>query len=375
MSEWDGQFEESEEIDIIERRFIIKKHKRKKYRCQCGQCIETAPGPIRLFDRARYSPNFAIAVAISKYADHLPLERQVKVMGREGLIIDSQTLWDQLNALGRLLEPCHDALQGHVLSQPVVGADETHWRLMGAKGKRNGGDAKRWQVWATTSSDAVCYRIQDSRSTEAARSVLCDYDGTVLCDGYSAYQALQKQGGLFRLAHCWAHVRRKFVEIEEFFPEQCAQILDLIGKLYEVERNCPTGPPGNELRARLRAEHSRPIVKQIQNWALTTEVLPQSSLGKAISYMGDIWHGLQAFLDDPRIAIDNNGTERALRGVVVGRKNHYGSRSRRGTEVAALFYSLIESAKLVGVGPNTYLKTAVDTALRGQAIPLPHQLV
>ena len=90
--------------------------------------------------------------------------------------------------------------------------------------------------------------------------------------------------------------------------------------------------------------------------------------------MGGIWDGLQAFLDDPSVAIDNNATERALRGVVVGRKNHYGSRSRRGTEVAALFYSLIESAKLVGVGPNTYLKTATSAALRGETIPLPHQL-
>ena len=103
-------------------------------------------------------------------------------------------------------------------------------------------------------------------------------------------------------------------------------------------------------------------------------MLPQSSLGKAIAYMGGIWNGLKLFLDDANVEIDNNGTERALRGIVVGRKNHYGSRSRRGTEVAALFYSLIESAKLAGVGPHTYLKIATDAALRGAEIPLPHDL-
>jgi transposase len=80
------------------------------------------------------------------------------------------------------------------------------------------------------------------------------------------------------------------------------------------------------------------------------------------------------FLDDPNVPIDNNGTERALRGVVIGRKNHYGSRSQRGTEVAALFYSLIESAKLAGVGPHTYLRAATDSALRGRAVLLPLQL-
>ena len=90
--------------------------------------------------------------------------------------------------------------------------------------------------------------------------------------------------------------------------------------------------------------------------------------------MGSLWDGLRVFLDDPLVGLDNNGTERALRGIVVGRKNHYGSRSMRGTEVAAILYTLIESAKLAGVGPQTYLKTAITAALRGQQIPLPHEV-
>jgi transposase len=103
--------------------------------------------------------------------------------------------------------------------------------------------------------------------------------------------------------------------------------------------------------------------------------LPGSGLRGAIEYMGGMWeHGLLRFLDDPNVPIDNNGTERCLRGVVIGRKNHYGSRSQRGTEVAALFYSLIESAKLAGVGPHTYLRVATLAALRGADVVLPHQL-
>ena len=248
LNEWNGQFEESEEIDVIERRFVIKKHKRQKYRCQCGQCIETAPGPVKLFDGARYSPNFAITVAIEKYGDHMPLERQVRTMAREGLEIDSQTLWDQLNALARVLEPVHAKLHAYVLSQPVIGADETFWRLMGAKGKRDGGDGKRWQTWAVVAPNAVSYRILDSRSTEAASEVLGGYAGVVVCDGYSAYETLQKRGGRFRIAHCWAHVRRKFVEIEEQYPDRCKEILALIGELYAVENEAKTGPPKEHLR-------------------------------------------------------------------------------------------------------------------------------
>jgi len=102
--------------------------------------------------------------------------------------------------------------------------------------------------------------------------------------------------------------------------------------------------------------------------------LPESSLGQAIAYMGSLWDGLRVFLDNPNVSLDNNGTERALRGVVLGRKNHYGSRSVRGTEVAAILYSLIESAKLAGVGPLTYLQAATNAALRGVEIPLPHEM-
>lgn len=103
--------------------------------------------------------------------------------------------------------------------------------------------------------------------------------------------------------------------------------------------------------------------------------MPESSVGKAIAYMLGLWPGLTLFLDDPRIPVDNNATERGLRGVVLGRKNHYGSRSERGTEVAALFYSLLESAKLAGVEPKLYLHTATRTALENpKAVSLPYDL-
>jgi len=103
-------------------------------------------------------------------------------------------------------------------------------------------------------------------------------------------------------------------------------------------------------------------VRQIHEWALNQRALPESALGKAIAYMGGRWKGLIRFLEDPRIPIDNNATERGLRGLVVGRKNHYGSRSKRGTEVAALLYSLMESAKLCGLEPKAYLRRAVTAA-------------
>jgi transposase len=372
LAEMTGQFEESEEIDVVERRFVMKKHKRQKYRCRCGSCVDTALGPLKLLAGGRYSIDFAIAVAICKYLDHLPLERQVRTMGREGLTIDSQTLWDQIERLAKILGPAHDALHVYVLANAVIGADETRWRMLDQKG-RDAGVAKNWQVWTVAGPDAVSYRIEDSRSAEAAKKVLGGFTGVAMTDGYAAYDGLAKKTGSFIVAHCWAHVRRKYIDAEPFFPEAKTAI-EMIGELYAIEKLCPTGPPGDDLRRKLRDDRSREIVRRIQAWALEVRPLPQSALGQAIAYMGGVWNGLVRFLDDPRVPIDNNGAERSLRGVVVGRKNHYGSKSRRGTEVAALFYSLLESAKLADVDPAAYLRAAAMAALRGERIPLPHEL-
>jgi transposase len=369
LSEWSGQEEVSPEITVVSRSYRYVVHKRKKYRCQCGACIKTAPAPRKLRPGALYSIDFAIDVAVSKYAYHLPLERQVRMMAAEGLQIDSQTLWDQLEALAVHLEPTHQALRTHVLEQPVIGADETHWRLMGAGSKASGGKGKRWHVWAIISADAVSYQLHNSRSAEAAKAVLGGYEGTVLCDGYAAYDSLRKQGGKFRLAHCWAHVRRKFYELKDVHPTECAQVLDYIGQLYAIEAE--TRNVSSKEHLEVRKQRSKPIIDQIRTWSYEVESLPQSALRKALVYMGGMWQGLQVFLDDPNVELDNNRVERSLRGVVLGRKNHLGSRSERGTEVAALFYSLVESARLNSVDPARYLRCALDAAFEGADPLLP----
>src|SRR5207247_730673 len=224
LLEMKGQTEDSEEVTVVERRFAILKHQRKKYRCAGNGCVDTAPGPVKLQPGSRYSTAFAVEVAVNKYLDHLPLERQARIMRREGLTIDSQTLWDQLDVLAGVLRPTYDALVRHVLKAEVVGADETWWRLMDTKG------SKRWWVWSVTREDAVIYKALPSRSQEAARQVLNGYRGIVLADGYAAYDALARAGPSFTLAHCWAHVRRKFVEAEPHYPEPCREVLDLIGR-------------------------------------------------------------------------------------------------------------------------------------------------
>lgn len=192
------------------------------------------------------------------------------------------------------------------------------------------------------------------------------------------YKKLRKQDASFQLAACWAHVRRRFVDAQPHFPGPCEKALDLIGALYDVEREAPgLGEAEVAHRLALRQERSAKVVEELKEWSFEqrTTTLPQSSLGTAISYMLELWLALTLFLKDGRIPLDNNAAERGLRGLVVGRKNHYGSRSRRGIEVASVFYSLIETCKLVGVEPKAYLRSAALSKLRdGVDYLLPHEV-
>lgn len=143
-----------------------------------------------------------------------------------------------------------------------------------------------------------------------------------------------------------------------------------IRELYEIDERA-----GDDLdkRHELRQSESKAIIAKLKTWLWSQAVLKTLSVGKAAAYTIANWERLTRFLDNPRIALDNNATERGIRGPVVGRKNHYGSKSRRGTEVAATFYSLLETSKLYDIDPAHYLREAVRAADRGEAL-LPSQL-
>ncbi|OJH37558.1 hypothetical protein BON30_25480 [Cystobacter ferrugineus] len=236
------------------------------------------------------------------------------------------------------------------------------------------GPGKKWYAWTVASPQAVYHRILPSRSGATARQVLGDYQGVAMVDGYAAYQTATKSSAdapaSCSLVFCWAHVRRKFVEAEKVAPA-CAEVLSLMGQLYAIEAGLPDPhalegePQAAALAHRLavRREKSAPLVDAIREWAQAQRALPGSALRKALEYMLELWSGLTVFLSNAWVPLDNNLVERQLRDMVLGRKNHYGSKSLRGTEVAALFYSLMETARLCGEDPGRYLLRAALAAI------------
>jgi transposase len=355
---WEGQFEVSEMVDVVDVSYRIVQVKQQKYVCGCGGCVETAPGPERAVKGGRYSLEFVIKVAISKYLDHLPLERQARIMDRYGLAITSQTLWDQIYALASKLRVLWDELFAHVLRQPVIGLDQTNWKRL------DGSKSTPWQMWVLTAPGVVYHRICDDKGAKTFGELVGGFEGVIVCDALSTHGAGARDGPGIRLAGCWAHVLRKFREAEPDHAEALLA-LDWIRKLYAIDERAGDDL---EIRAELRRTESVAVLEELKTWLWSQAQLKSLSIGKAAAYAIANWERLTRFVEDPRIPLDNNATERAIRGPVVGRRNHFGSKSRRGTEVAAIFYSLIETAKLHGVDPARYLAEAAKAAPLGEII-------
>ena len=383
-----GQLETSELIIAVERSYRIVVHGRQKYSCRCGH-IDTAIGAeTRTVPGGRYDLSFTVQVALDKYLDHLPLERQVDRMARQGLRVTSQTLWDQVFALYTLLLPTLVALKAECLAQELLHLDETRFRKMGK------GGTKKWWLWVASGADAVVFHLLPSRGTDTAKRVLDGYTGTVVSDGYKVYQSLAKLAGAsaqlsadpsevpvptIKHAVCWAHARRPLFVAEDN-TDHVTAVLDLIEELFHVETRARKRAEAGEdllaVRKELREAESRAIIEKIRTWVTEQRPLPKSKHEAGVRYLNSYWKELTVFLEDPLIPLDNNAAERDIRGPVVGRKNYYGVKSQGGAEAAAAFFSFFATCRRVGADPQKWLIAAALAAKKDpEAVLTPAQFV
>ena len=305
----------------------------------------------------------ALDVTVSKYADHLPINRyviQAERLGLKGIL--PQTLIDQTHYLADSLEPVYERIKSQVQASPILQADETPWKML------EDHDEKKWFLWGFFTEKNTYYEAKNSRSAEQARGFLKDCQAKYLVtDAYGGYPKAAQDLDL-KHVFCNAHARRYFVEAKDNYPE-AKPMIEYYRDLYQIDQEIREKPP-DEKKA-IRQQESLPIFKEMKDYCMALHCLPKSSMGKARDYFLNHYDHLTRFLEDGRLPLDNNLSERSLRGPVLGRKNFYGNHSKRGAKTSAILYSIIESCKINKIDPSTYLKKTLHAILNEKSYATP----
>ena len=351
----------TEQLDVEPSRFFVHRHIRPQYACRGCETVSAAPVPPAIIDGGLASPGLLTWVAISKFADHLPLYRLEQMAARQEVILSRSTLSEWVGRLGVALQPLADRLAEKLRAQAILHADETPvQQLDPGKGK-----TKRAYLWAWRSNDfsggppMVVFDYQTSRSGSHARTFLGGWKGHLMVDDYGGYKALFREG-VTELA-CLAHCRRKFFDLHAEHGSLIAgEALQWIARLYAIEQE------GHALdvaaREVLRREKSVPLLSQYHEWLMRTRqtVAQGSAIEKAIDYTLKRWGALVRYARSGEYPIDNNPVENSIRPIAIGKKNWLYAGSERAGRRAAAIQSLIGTAKLNGLDPQAWLKDTLE---------------
>ena len=370
----------SEQITVIPRQYIIYRFLTKKYKCgKCHMGMKIPPAPARIVPGSSYSDEMVLDVALSKYCDLIPIERQVEVAGRQGFEgLPANSLIGLTHHLANFLESVCQKLREETLSGKFLCADETPHRMLEDNPKK-----KSHYLWGFSSSIACFFDIRGTRAGEVAGEFLKEAKGKyLLSDVYSGYSkalndanTYREENGMGLLWHlyCNVHARRKFVESKDNFTAEAKVFLFYYRRIYKIESE-QKELKGWEKKLSYRqfAKGSFDAMK-----ALGTKLLPgvssHSTLAKGINYFINNFEGLTRCLNDPDLPLDNNSQERLLRSSVVGRKTWYGTHSKRGAKTTASIFSVVESCKLNGVNPREYFPWVVQQIHDGKEVLSPHE--
>ncbi len=365
-----GEGKRTIEYEYIPGRFVCHVHVQETVSCACGQHIVRAEGPRRLFDQSRYGPGFVAYLVVSKCGDSTPIYRIEKQLLRHSIPIGRSTLNSLFLRAGEELKPIYDRMLVFVRAEWLVQADETSMKVQSLK--------RRGFVWAFIAGEIIAYVFSGDRSGLTPARVLGGSKGTLVVDAYTGYNNVTDVDGRER-AGCWSHARRKFFEALDKAPE--ARIaLDLILELFRVEHDATQERIiGTKRHLAMRRARAGPALAKLRTWLEEEKPkhVPGSAMAVAVNYAINQWDKLTLFLDDARIPIHNNASERALRVVALGRKNFLFFGNESAGDKIAVLYSLVASCEAAGVNPLDYL---TDVLVRIQTHPrddidalLPHR--
>jgi transposase len=354
----------SEMLEYVPSHFKVIRHVRPKLSCASCQRIVQPLAPSRPIERGLAGPGLLAHVLVSKYCDHLPLYRQSQIYAREGIDLDRSTLADWVGGASALLAPLVRAIGRYALGTYKLHADDTPVPVL-CPGR---GTTKQGRLWTYVRDDrpagsvdppAVFFRYSPDRKGERPRAHLASFAGVLQADAYAGFDQLY--GEKIKEAACWAHVRRKFYDIHVALSSPIAlEALERIGRLYKVEEEIRGRQPHE--RHAVRQARAGPELKSLHEWLhkTATTLSKKSELAKAIRYALSNWVALTRYCEDGRLEIDNNTAERALRAVALGRKNWLFAGSDDGGERAAAIYTLLGTAKLNDLNPESYLRYVLE---------------
>lgn len=339
-----------EELNFIPAILEIIEHVYPKYKKKdlVDAPILQAPAAYRPIEKGRPGPGLLAHILISKYCDHLPLDRQEKMFKRQKIDIPKSTMVHWIEKICEPLALISEAVKRQVLGSGYVLSDDTSISVLD---KSNPGSSHRGYLWDYGNLEQVFYDYTPTRSREGPERILKGYNGYLQTDGYQAYNETGKREDVVHLG-CWAHVRRKFFEIKDKEPVHTDKILDLIQELFHIESLFKEGL----LEQYIRQEKAEKI--QAELWEIIKQkhriLLPSSQIGEAVTYALNQWPKLIEYQKNPILKIDNNFSERCIKTVVIGRKNWLFAGSHEGAKRSAIIYTLAESCKLQKINPWEY---------------------
>ena len=348
--------ETSERYEYIPAQLIVIEDVCKKYSCECT--VKTAGKPSQPIEKSTAGASLLTQVIVAKYADHLPLHRQAKIFSRFGVELSDRTMCGWMGQCAGLLDPLYKTLKDFVLSSKVVGTDDTPVKVLDRKlpQTRKG---RIWPYVGDRDHPAVIYDYTPTRERAGPEEFLKGFRGHLQADAYVVYDSFFTDPGRGMVeVGCWAHARRHFHNALEKDQARMGGVLAMIAHLYEVEKvSRQNGLRGEELRL-ARERDARPMLNQLHDYLLKirTQVLPKSDAGQAIAYTLKNWTALTRYCSDGDLPIDNNGTERSLRGFAVGRNNWTFFGSDNGGRTAAVLRSFVSSCELVRVDPFVWFR-------------------
>ena len=353
--------EDSEQIEIEVRAYRRRIRRRRYQRAgSCSSCPRTftaAPAP-KLIPKGVLGVSVWVEILLDKFASYRPTERLLAQWRSLGLDVAAGTVAGGLERLEPLFQPLYDALLRRDAAAAFAQADETRWMVFAAQEGKTG---YRWWLWVFLGEDTVVFRLDPTRSHDVPEGHFpADADVVLKVDRYSAYKAMaQVELGDVVLVFCWAHVRRDFVKVGKGWPDHKEWALAWLRRIRELycheryRRGAKAG--GAEFTTADAGLRQTVAAMQAQADAELADPALPTPCHEVLTSLQGHWSGLTRFLDDPRIPLDNNASERRARGPAVARKNYYGSGALWSGRLAAMLFSPFATLDLAKINIRIWL--------------------